>query len=154
MKQEKSSNTNNPSSFDWSNDNDCAAADKPKIKDVAKGIKILPPSLLSLQQETRHRGRHVGRRRPVIKAYANAGGHSKEAIHTFDRMLASGISPNAYTHTVLVKGLARDSKISEAWKYLREMMSKGIRPNAPHSTLLLLNLQPPNSPASFHSPTV
>ncbi|KAK8941285.1 hypothetical protein KSP39_PZI010521 [Platanthera zijinensis] len=62
----------------------------------------------------------------VIKAYANVGGHSKEAIHTFDRMLASGISPNAYTNAILIKGLARDSKIPEARKYLLEMMIRGI----------------------------
>ncbi|KAK8941573.1 hypothetical protein KSP40_PGU018099 [Platanthera guangdongensis] len=69
-------------------------------------------------------------------------------------MLASAVSPNAYTYTVLVKGLARDSKIPEAHKYMLDMMSKGIRPNAPQSTLLLLHLQPPNSPASLHSPGV
>ncbi|KAK8942122.1 hypothetical protein KSP40_PGU016468 [Platanthera guangdongensis] len=69
-------------------------------------------------------------------------------------MLASGVSPNAYTYTVLVKGLARDSKILKAHKYLLEMMSMGIRPSAPQSTLLLLHLQPPNYPASLHSPGV
>ncbi|KAK8970857.1 hypothetical protein KSP40_PGU006791 [Platanthera guangdongensis] len=46
-----------------------------------------------------------------VEAYTNTGGHSKEAVRTFAHMLASGVSPNAYTHTVLVKGLDRDSKI-------------------------------------------
>ncbi|KAK8970938.1 hypothetical protein KSP40_PGU000871 [Platanthera guangdongensis] len=90
----------------------------------------------------------------VVEAYANTGGHSKEAVRTFARMLASGVSPNAYTHAVLVKGLDRDSKIPVVQKYLLEMMSKGIRPNAPHFTLLFLHLQPPNSLASFRSPGV
>ncbi|KAM0951293.1 putative tetratricopeptide-like helical domain superfamily [Dioscorea sansibarensis] len=66
----------------------------------------------------------------VIEAYASAGGHSKDAIRTFDRMLASGVSPNAYTYTVLIKGLARDGKLPEAHKYLLEMMGKGMCPNA------------------------
>ncbi|KAK8950830.1 hypothetical protein KSP39_PZI004663 [Platanthera zijinensis] len=178
-----SSNTNNPSSFDWSDDDDSPAADKTKIKDAAKGSKTLPPPYdpfskkpvieepddPSNLQEIFHKMRTDGltnnaikmfdalskdglthealdlfavikdkgampdvvAHTAVIEAYANAGGHSKEAIRTFDRMLASGVSPNAYTYAVLVKGLARDSKIPEARKYLIEMMGKGIRPNAP-----------------------
>ncbi|WOL15953.1 hypothetical protein Cni_G24735 [Canna indica] len=66
----------------------------------------------------------------VLEAYANAGGHSKEAMRTYERMLASGVSPNAYTFAVLVKGLAKDGRLPEARKYLLEMMGKGIRPNA------------------------
>ncbi|KAG6487932.1 hypothetical protein ZIOFF_056670 [Zingiber officinale] len=66
----------------------------------------------------------------VLEAYANAGGHSKEAIRTYDRMLASGVCPNAYTFAVLVKGLAKDGRLPEARKYLLEMMGKGMRPNA------------------------
>lgn len=66
----------------------------------------------------------------VIEAYASAAGHSKDAIRTFDRMLASGVSPNAYTYTVLIKGLARDGKLPEARKYLLEMMGNGMCPNA------------------------
>ncbi|KAF7805002.1 pentatricopeptide repeat-containing protein [Senna tora] len=46
-------------------------------------------------------------------------------------MLASGVSPNAYTYTVLIKGLASDSKfVRDAQKYVLEMMEKGMRPNA------------------------
>ncbi|KAH0451334.1 hypothetical protein IEQ34_018633 [Dendrobium chrysotoxum] len=172
------SNTNNPSSFDWSDDEDDT-----KIKDVAKANKTMPPPYdpfnkkpaieepkdPSNLQEIFHKMRTDGltnnavkmfdalskdglthealelfavikdkgtmpdvvAHTAVIEAYANAGGHSKEAIRTFDRMLASGVSPNAYTYAVLAKGLARDSKLPEARKYLLEMMGKGMKPNAP-----------------------
>ncbi|KAK8963612.1 hypothetical protein KSP40_PGU020423 [Platanthera guangdongensis] len=131
-------------------------ADKTTIKDVAKESKILPPPYYPFNKKPIIEGAmsDVVAHTVVIEAYANADRHSKEAIRTFDRMLAFDISPNAYTYAVLVKGLARDSKISEARKYLLQMMSKGIQPNAPHSTPLLLHLQPPNSPASFHSPAI
>ncbi|XP_038979981.1 pentatricopeptide repeat-containing protein At4g38150-like [Phoenix dactylifera] len=66
----------------------------------------------------------------VIEAYANAGGHSKDTLRTFDRMLVSGVSPNAYTYTILIKGLTRDDKLPEAQKYLLEMIGKGMWPNA------------------------
>ncbi|CAD5171472.1 pentatricopeptide repeat-containing protein At4g38150-like [Musa acuminata AAA Group] len=66
----------------------------------------------------------------VLEAYANAGGHAKEAIRTYERMLASGVSPNAYTFAVLIKGLAKDGRLPESRKYLLEMMGRGMRPNA------------------------
>ncbi|XP_026664888.2 pentatricopeptide repeat-containing protein At4g16390, chloroplastic-like, partial [Phoenix dactylifera] len=66
----------------------------------------------------------------VIEAYANAGGHCKDTLRTFDRMLVSGVSPNAYTYTILIKGLTRDDKLPEAQKYLLEMIGKGMWPNA------------------------
>ncbi|KAK8969735.1 Pentatricopeptide repeat-containing protein [Platanthera guangdongensis] len=149
------SNTNNPS-FDLSDDGDSAAADKTKMKDAAKGCKILPPPYYSFSKKPVIEGAtpDVVAHTAVIEAYANASGHSNEAIRTFDHMLASSVFPNAYTYAILVKGLARDSKISEARKYRFEMMSKGIWHNAPYSTLQLLHLQPPNSPASFHPPEV
>lgn len=66
----------------------------------------------------------------IIEAYANAG-QPKEALKAYMRMLASGVCPNAYTYTVLVKGLASDAKfLKDAKKYLLEMMEKGMRPNA------------------------
>ncbi|XP_072975620.1 uncharacterized protein [Typha angustifolia] len=65
----------------------------------------------------------------VIEAYANAGGHSKDAVRTYDRMLASGVVPNAYTFTVLIKGLAKDGKLNEASKYMLDMIARGMRPN-------------------------
>ncbi|KAK9084486.1 hypothetical protein Scep_030957 [Stephania cephalantha] len=73
----------------------------------------------------------------VIEAYANAGGHSKEAIKVYMRMLASGVKPNAYTYTVLIKGLARDGELGDAQKYLLEMVEAGIRPNAATYTSVL-----------------
>ncbi|KAF5175164.1 Pentatricopeptide repeat-containing protein [Thalictrum thalictroides] len=66
----------------------------------------------------------------VIEAYANAGGHSKEALKVFLRMLSSGVKPNAYTYTVLIKGLSKDGKLKDVKKYVLEMMDKGIKPNA------------------------
>ncbi|RDX75315.1 Pentatricopeptide repeat-containing protein, partial [Mucuna pruriens] len=66
----------------------------------------------------------------ILEAYANAG-QPKEALKVYMRMLASGVSPNAYTYAVLVKGLAADGKfMREANKYVLEMMDKGMRPNA------------------------
>ncbi|XP_004495833.1 uncharacterized protein [Cicer arietinum] len=66
----------------------------------------------------------------ILEAYANAG-QPKEALKAYIRMLASGVSPNAYTYAVLVRGLVVDAKfMRDAKKYLLEMMEKGIRPNA------------------------
>ncbi|KAK4273348.1 hypothetical protein QN277_021769 [Acacia crassicarpa] len=66
----------------------------------------------------------------IIEAYANAA-QPKEALKVYMRMLASGVSPNAYTYTVLIKGLTSDSKFfGDAKKYLLEMMEKGMTPNA------------------------
>ncbi|XP_065865250.1 pentatricopeptide repeat-containing protein At4g38150-like [Euphorbia lathyris] len=66
----------------------------------------------------------------VIEAYANSGGRSKEAVKVFLRMLSSGVKPNAYTYSVLIKGLAADGKLGDSKKYVLEMMSKGMNPNA------------------------
>ncbi|KAL5203285.1 hypothetical protein ABZP36_014237 [Zizania latifolia] len=66
----------------------------------------------------------------VLEAYANAGpAHWRDAVRTYDRMLASGVAPNAYTLTVLVKGLAAGDRFAEAGKYLMEMLDRGMRPN-------------------------
>lgn len=66
----------------------------------------------------------------VIEAYANAG-QPKEALKVFMRMLACGVQPNAYTYSVLIKGLAGEPKMhGDAKKYVMEMMGKGMRPNA------------------------
>ncbi|WCJ41273.1 Tetratricopeptide repeat (TPR)-like superfamily protein [Euphorbia peplus] len=65
----------------------------------------------------------------VIEAYANAGGRSKEAVEVFLRMVNSGVKPNAYTYSVLIKGLVGDGKVGDAKKYVMEMMGKGMRPN-------------------------
>jgi pentatricopeptide repeat protein len=66
----------------------------------------------------------------VLEAYVNAGpAHWCDAVHTYDRMLASGVAPNAYTLAVLVRGLAASDRCSEAGKYLVEMFDRGMRPN-------------------------
>lgn len=42
----------------------------------------------------------------VIEAYVNAGGtHWKNGLRTYERMLACGVLPNAYTFSVLIKGM-------------------------------------------------
>ncbi|XP_062170910.1 pentatricopeptide repeat-containing protein CRP1 homolog, chloroplastic-like [Alnus glutinosa] len=66
----------------------------------------------------------------VIEAYVNAS-QPKEALRVYMRMLAAGIAPNAYTYTVLIKGLATDAKhTGDAKKYVMEMLGKGMKPNA------------------------
>ncbi|XP_024011570.1 pentatricopeptide repeat-containing protein At4g38150 isoform X1 [Eutrema salsugineum] len=66
----------------------------------------------------------------IVEAYAKAG-QPKEALKVFLRMLASGVLPNAYTYTVLIKGLAVDANtLKDAKKYLLEMMGYGMSPNA------------------------
>ncbi|EAZ36767.1 hypothetical protein OsJ_21103 [Oryza sativa Japonica Group] len=67
----------------------------------------------------------------VLEAYANAGpAHWRDVVRTYDRMLASGVTPNAYTLAVLVKGLAASDRFMEAGKYIVEMLDRGMRPNA------------------------
>ncbi|CAL0300172.1 unnamed protein product [Lupinus luteus] len=66
----------------------------------------------------------------IIEAYANAS-QPKEALKVYMRMLASGVTPNAYTYAVLVKGLCVSAKfLKDAKKYVLEMMDKGMTPNA------------------------
>ncbi|KAJ3694024.1 hypothetical protein LUZ60_009504 [Juncus effusus] len=66
----------------------------------------------------------------VIAAYVSAGGaHWKDAIRVYEKMLASGVLPNAYTYMVLIKGLAKERRLTEARKYLVEMVTRGMRPN-------------------------
>lgn len=69
----------------------------------------------------------------VIEAYANAG-QPKEAHKVYLRMLASGVLPNAYTYSVLIKSLLESGEVKmvkEAKKYVLEMVEKrGMKPNA------------------------
>ncbi|KAH7833454.1 hypothetical protein Vadar_006523 [Vaccinium darrowii] len=69
----------------------------------------------------------------VIEAYINAG-QVKEGLKVYKRMLGSGVMPNAYTYSVLVKGLAGcvgDGKmVEEGRRVVAEMMGKGVRVNA------------------------
>ncbi|XP_061371000.1 pentatricopeptide repeat-containing protein At4g38150-like [Gastrolobium bilobum] len=74
----------------------------------------------------------------ILEAYANAR-QPKEVLKVYMRMLASGVSPNAYTYAVLIKGLATasDAKfLRDANKFVLEMMDKGMRPNAETYTSL------------------
>ncbi|KAL5068921.1 hypothetical protein RYX36_019808 [Vicia faba] len=74
----------------------------------------------------------------IIEAYANAG-QPKEAHKAYMRMLASGVFPNAYTYTVLIRGLAvNDRFLKDARKYVVEMFEKGMRPNAETYTAVKL----------------
>ncbi|XP_057427972.1 pentatricopeptide repeat-containing protein At4g38150-like [Lotus japonicus] len=76
----------------------------------------------------------------VLEAYAGAG-KSKEALKVFMRMLASGVSPNAYTYAVLIRVLVKDAKfLKDAKKYVLEMMDKGMRPNAETYTAVFKGL--------------
>ncbi|KAK8941380.1 hypothetical protein KSP39_PZI009748 [Platanthera zijinensis] len=70
-----------------------------KIKNAAKGSKILPPPYYPFSKKPviEDAMPDVVSHTAVIEAYANVGEHSKEAIRTFDRMLAADVSPNAYT---------------------------------------------------------
>ncbi|XP_031113966.1 pentatricopeptide repeat-containing protein At4g38150-like [Ipomoea triloba] len=69
----------------------------------------------------------------VIEAYCDAG-QPKEAHKVYQRMLASGVLPNAYTYSVLIKSLATSGEpklVKEAKKYVMEMVEKrGMKPNA------------------------
>ncbi|KAL8109557.1 pentatricopeptide repeat-containing protein At2g35130-like [Apium graveolens] len=68
----------------------------------------------------------------VVDAYVNAG-QAKEGLNTYLRMVNCGIRPNAYTYSVLVKGLALsgDKKLlKEAKKIVVEMIGKGVKVNA------------------------
>lgn len=66
----------------------------------------------------------------VLEAYSGAG-KPREALRVFRRMLGSGVAPNAYTYSVLVKGLASEAGFgAEAGKFVAEMAGKGMRPNA------------------------
>nr|GLL46854.1 pentatricopeptide repeat-containing protein At4g38150-like [Ipomoea trifida] len=69
----------------------------------------------------------------VIEAYCDAG-QPKEAHKVYQRMLVSGVLPNAYTYSVLIKSLAKSGEpklVKEAKKYVMEMVEKrGMKPNA------------------------
>ncbi|KAM5560819.1 pentatricopeptide repeat-containing protein [Rosa sericea] len=66
----------------------------------------------------------------VIEIYGRHD-EAKHALKVFLRMLSLGVSPNAYTYSVLIKALAKDSNfLGDAKKYLLEMMDKGMQPNA------------------------
>jgi len=176
----RSSNTNSPVAFDWSDDDADSSSHPPPS--TAKKDELPPPyydpfsknpAVAELSdptnlQEIFHRMRKEGltdyaikmfdglskdglthealalfavikdkgampdvvAHTAVLEAYANAGpAHWRDAVCTYDRMLASGVMPNAYTLAVLVRGLAASDRCAEAGKYLVEMLDRGMRPN-------------------------
>ncbi|PRQ21178.1 putative pentatricopeptide [Rosa chinensis] len=65
----------------------------------------------------------------VIQAYLKFG-KTKGALEAYRGMLASGVAPNSYTYTVLIKGLTIDPNFcGDAKKCILDMMDRGIRPN-------------------------
>ncbi|KAF8118896.1 hypothetical protein N665_0002s0198 [Sinapis alba] len=82
------------------------------------------------QMKEKHHMPDVVAHTAVVEAYAKAG-QPKESLKVFMRMLACGVLPNAYTYTVLIKGLAADAKtLKDAKKHLLEMVGNGMGPNA------------------------
>ena len=66
----------------------------------------------------------------VMEIYSKAN-KAKEALRVFQRMIYLGISPNAYTYSVLIKGHSKDPNfLNDAKQYVLEMMDKGMQPNA------------------------
>lgn len=68
----------------------------------------------------------------VIEEYAELG-RTLDALKAYKRMLASKVTPNAYTYSVLIETLAGDPDpkfLGVAKKYMLEMMGMGMCPNA------------------------
>uniref|UniRef100_A0ACD5TK96 Uncharacterized protein n=1 Tax=Avena sativa TaxID=4498 RepID=A0ACD5TK96_AVESA len=175
----RSSNTNSPVSFDWSDDDENSSARPstspsesptlpPPYDPFSKKPVVTDPADPTNLQEIFHRMRTEGltdyaikmfdglskdglthealalfsvikdkgampdvvAHTAVLEAYANAGpGHWRDAVRTYDRMLSTGVAPNAYTLSVLVKGLGASDRWKEAGKYLLDMLDRGMRPN-------------------------
>ncbi|KAL6142456.1 hypothetical protein ACLB2K_060736 [Fragaria x ananassa] len=67
----------------------------------------------------------------VIEEYADMG-RTLDALKAYKRMLASKVTPNAYTYSVLIETLAGDTDpkfLVVVKKYMLEMMGMGMRPN-------------------------
>lgn len=64
-----------------------------------------------------------------IVACTKAGKREK-VMEVYKRMRANGITPNAYTYSVLIQALAKDPNfLGDAKKYLLKMLHKGLQPN-------------------------
>ncbi|KAM5575362.1 protein Rf1, mitochondrial-like [Rosa sericea] len=67
----------------------------------------------------------------VIMAYA-ANGKTKDAHKVYQQMIASGVTPTAYTYTLIICGMAKDFSDSNfvgyAKKYFLEMLDRGMKP--------------------------
>ncbi|XP_004301377.1 PREDICTED: pentatricopeptide repeat-containing protein At5g65560-like [Fragaria vesca subsp. vesca] len=84
----------------------------------------------------------------VIEAYINHG-KTKGALEAYRRMLATGVAPNSYTYTVLIKGLsAYPNFVGDAKKCLLEMMGRGIGPNTATYTAVIESLAKQEDKAS------
>jgi pentatricopeptide repeat protein len=175
----RSSNTNSPVSFDWSDDDENPSAPPPTTPaknpalpppydPFSKKPVVADPADPTNLQEIFHRMRTEGltdyaikmfdglskdglthealalfsvikdkgampdvvAHTAVLEAYANAGpGHWRDTVRTYNRMLSTGVAPNAYTLAVLVKGLGASDRCAEAGKYLLDMLDRGMRPN-------------------------
>ncbi|KAM5560816.1 pentatricopeptide repeat-containing protein [Rosa sericea] len=110
---------------------------EPLIHTVTRMVNMLKKDgFLSQAQEIRGEfdlGGHIPEvvtHTGVIEIYAKSD-LAKEAHTVFLRMLSLGLAPNAYTYSVIIKALAKDSNfLEDAKKYLLEMMDKGMQPNA------------------------
>ncbi|XP_061988390.1 putative pentatricopeptide repeat-containing protein At1g12700, mitochondrial [Rosa rugosa] len=67
----------------------------------------------------------------VILVYAHAG-KTKAALKVYHHMLSTGVTPTAYTYTVLITAFGRDSSgfnfVGYAKKFFLEMLDKGMKP--------------------------
>ncbi|KAL6184603.1 hypothetical protein ACLB2K_046004 [Fragaria x ananassa] len=68
----------------------------------------------------------------VISTYARAG-MAMDAHKVYQQMIASGVTPTAYTCTALISGFAKDLSILDsvgyAKKYFLEMLDRGMKPH-------------------------
>lgn len=72
----------------------------------------------------------------VIEEYADAG-KTKEVLQVYRNMLARGVSPNAYSLSVVIRALVKDSNfVGDAKDCVMEMMGLGMQPNATTYTAL------------------
>ncbi|KAL6180090.1 hypothetical protein ACLB2K_046758 [Fragaria x ananassa] len=76
----------------------------------------------------------------VISTYAN-NGNIKDAHKVYQQMIASGVTPTAYTYAALVAGFAVDFSNSDSvWyakKYFLEMLDRGMKPHSqPYMNLM------------------
>ncbi|XP_062002101.1 pentatricopeptide repeat-containing protein At4g38150-like [Rosa rugosa] len=68
----------------------------------------------------------------IIEEYAKMG-RTLDALKAYKRMLASKVTPNSYTYSILIETLAGDADpkfLVVAKKYMLEMMGMGMKPNA------------------------
>ncbi|XP_024172246.1 pentatricopeptide repeat-containing protein At4g38150 [Rosa chinensis] len=65
-------------------------------------------------------------------------GNTECALKAYRTMLVTGVAPNSYTYTVLIKGLTTDPNFcGDAKRCLLEMMERGMRSNAATYTTVI-----------------